>query len=193
MIKKIDCTNMGCPLPVIKTKGALEELPSDGVLDVELNSFASIENVKKFVKNQGLHVEVKTKQDGITTLSIVKRYSCDIEQKSSDKSFYTLIVGSLVSAFLASTCCLAPFLFLVFGVSMSSLSFLSIFAPYQMYFSLIAVLIIIYLWYSYFKRVKTQFVCATSLCKNYKLYLSLGTIFVLILITYPYWVNYILE
>lgn len=111
----------------------------------------------------------------------------------NNKSFYTLIIGSLVSAFFAGTCCLAPFLFLVFGVSMSSLSFLSVFAPYQTYFSFIAVAIMLYLWLDYYKKSKNQFVCSTSLCKNYKLYLILGTIFILVFITYPFWANYILE
>ena len=117
----------------------------------------------------------------------------ELEQKKRDKSFFALIVSSIISAILASTCCLAPLLFLIFGVSMSSLSFLQIFAPYQIYFSLFAGVVILYLWYDYFKKSKTQLVCSTKLCKNYKLYLSIGTILVSLLTTYPYWINYLLE
>ncbi|PHS39857.1 MAG: hypothetical protein COB07_05515 [Sulfurovum sp.] len=110
-----------------------------------------------------------------------------------NKSFYTLIVGSLFSALLAGSCCLAPLLFLLFGVSVGSLSFLQILAPYQLYFSLGATLVILYLWYDYFKSKKEIKTCSRLLCKNHKLYLGLGTLFVGILLTYPYWVNIILE
>ena len=191
MIQTLDCKNLECPQPVLKTKEAIDLLPSGSQLDVELNSFTSIENVKRFSKNQGLHVEVKSKTKEATTLSITV---VDEKQREiSDKSFFTLIIGSIVSAFLATACCLAPFLFLVFGVSVSSLSFLQALSPFQPYFSLLAVGVILYLWYNYFQRVKKQFVCSTNLCKNYKLYLGIGTIFVLVFSTYPYWVNYILE
>ena len=193
MTKSITCTNMACPLPVIQTKEAYESLPHDGILDVELNSYASIENVKRFAKSQNIFLKVKSKSKELTVLTLVKGYECEIEQKKSDKSFFALIIGSIISALLAGSCCLAPLLFLIFGVSMSSLSFLQIFAPFQLYFSIFALLVVSYLWYNYFQRVKNQFVCATSLCKNYKLYLSIGTFFVLLFSTYPYWVNYILE
>ncbi|MDF1879140.1 hypothetical protein JHD46_05735 [Sulfurimonas sp. SAG-AH-194-C20] len=110
-----------------------------------------------------------------------------------DNSFYALIAGSLVSAFLASTCCLTPLLFLLFGVSVSSLSFLEVFAPFHTYFSVFSVVVVIYLWMKYFTNVKKQLSCSTKLCKNYKLYLSVGTFFVLILTTYPYWAIYLLD
>lgn len=191
MNKTLDCKNLECPAPVIKTKEAINLLPDGSKLDVELNSFSSIENVKRFAKNQNLHVEVKSKTKDITILSISKTNTQ--QEQNNDKSFYALIISSIISAFLATACCLAPFLFLVFGVSVSYLSFLQVLSPYQPIFSTIAFGVIIYLWYSYFKRIKNNFVCSSKLCKNYKLYLSLGTIFVTVFSTYPYWVNYILE
>jgi len=193
MLLSIDCKNLACPEPVIKTKEAYEKLLDDGMLDVALNSYSSIENVKRFAKSQGIYVKVKDKTKESTILTLVKGYACELEQEQKDKSFFALIIGSIISAILASTCCLAPLLFLIFGVSMSSLSFLQVFAPYQPYFIAFATLVILYLWYDYFKRTKNQLVCATPLCKNYKLYLNIGTIVVAILITYPYWINYILE
>ncbi|MDX1809183.1 MAG: mercuric transporter MerT family protein [Sulfurospirillaceae bacterium] len=193
MTRSIDCKNLACPLPVIQVKEAYEKLTDDGILDVELNSYSSIENVKRFAKNQGVFCKVKSKTKEMTVLTLVKGYNCELEDAKKDRSFYALIIGSLISAFLASTCCLAPLLFLIFGVSMGSLSFLQVFAPYHLYFSLFSLLIIAYLWYDYFKRTKERLVCATPLCKNYKLYLGIGTLFVVVLITYPYWANYILE
>lgn len=193
MTNSIDCKNLACPLPVLQVKEAYEKLLDDDILDVELNSYSSIENVKRFAKSQGIFCKVKSKTKEMTVLTLVKGYDCELEEIKKDRSFYTLIAGSIISAILASTCCLAPLLFLIFGVSMGSLSFLQVFAPYHVYFSLVAILIIAYLWFDYFRRTKERLVCATQLCKNYKLYLSLGTLFVAILITYPYWANYILE
>lgn len=191
MIQTIDCKNLACPEPVIKTKEAYEKLLDNGVLDVELNSYSSIENVKRFAKSQGIYVKEKTKTKESTILTLVKGY--EYEQEKKDKSFFALIISSIISAILASTCCLAPLLFLIFGVSMSSLSFLQIFAPYQIYFTVFAATLIVYLWYDYFQRTKIQLVCATPLCKNYKLYVGIGTVLVSILTTYPYWINYVLE
>jgi len=102
-----------------------------------------------------------------------------------------LILSSILSAFLASSCCLAPLLFLVFGISASSLSFLQVLAPYKWLFSTISIVVILYLWREYFK--KNSITCSSNFCKNYTLYLSIGTLFVFILVSYPYWVNYLLE
>ena len=192
MIKKIDCKNLACPEPVLRTKEAWEDLSENGILDIELNSLSSIENVKRFAKSQGIYFKIKSKTKELTVISLVKGYECKLEEKE-DKKFYTIILGSIISAILASTCCLAPLLFLLFGVSMGSLTFLQIFAPYHTYFSIIAFCLIAYLWYDYFKKRKDKVACATPLCKNYKLYLILGSLFVTIMITYPYWAVFILE
>ena len=62
MVKKIDCKNLACPEPVIKTKEALEEM-EEGILEVEVNSFSSANNVKRFAQNQGLYVSEKKFKD----------------------------------------------------------------------------------------------------------------------------------
>jgi len=195
MVKRIDCKNLACPEPVLRTKDALEEM-EEGILEVEVNSFSSIQNVKRFAENQGLYVDLK--KDGKTTLiRIVKGYECGFDlasnaSKKETKSFWTLIAGAAITAVLASTCCLGPLLFLIFGVSVGSLSFLHIFAPYRDYFTVSAVVIIGYLWWNYFFRLRKRVVCEGSICKNYVKYLSIGTVFVAIMLTYPYWAQYIL-
>jgi len=191
MTQKLDCKDLACPEPVLKTKEALEGF-DEGILEVEVNSFSSIANVKRFAQNQGLYVSEK-KEGKVTILSIVKGYECELEPtKSEDKSFWTLIIGAVVTAILASTCCLAPLLFLLFGISVGSLSFLQFFAPYKIYFSVLAILIIGYLWGNYFFVLRKRVVCEGSICKNYIKYLSIGTVFVLIMLTYPYWAIYII-
>ena len=196
MVKRIDCKDLACPEPVLRTKDALDEM-EEGILEVEVNSFSSIQNVKRFAQNQGLFVDTK-KEGKNTVIRIVKGYECELDltqNQNSDKeskSFWALIAGAAVTAILASTCCLGPLLFLVFGVSVGSLSFLHYFAPYRDYFTAAAVLIIAYLWWNWFFRLRKRPVCEGSICKNYVKYLSIGTVFVLIMLTYPYWAQYIL-
>ncbi|HIP56398.1 MAG TPA: mercury transporter MerT [Arcobacter sp.] len=190
MTVNLDCKNLACPEPVLMVKDALEKLPENGILDVELNSYSSIENVKRFAKSQNIYVKEKLSTKELTILTLVKGFQCEIEPEKN-KKFYTLIIGSIVSAIFASSCCLAPLLFLLFGISVNSLSFLQIFAPYKWLFSIVSVIVIIYLWYDFYK--KTKVLCSGYLCINYKKYLIIGTVFVLVFITYPYWLNYLLE
>jgi TusA-related sulfurtransferase len=193
MVKRIDCKNLACPEPVLRTKDALEEM-KEGVLEVEVNSFSSVQNVKKFASNSGLFIDT-VKKGKITVLVIVKGYECQIDledSKNETKSFWTLIAGAAVTAVLASTCCLGPLLFLMFGVSMGSLSFLNVFTPYHTYFSIAAVVITGYLWWNWFFRLRKKPVCEGSICKNYVKYLSMGTLFVAIMLSYPYWAQYLL-
>ncbi len=212
---KLDCRNLDCPIPVLRTKEALEEM-EEGILDVELNTLSSIENVKRFIKSQGLFFEEKKLGSRHIVLSIVKGYECAIEpqedkknsistsealratqisqiakERQDAKRFYSLLLGGIISAILASTCCLAPLLFLLFGVSVGSLSFLQYFSPYHNYFSVGAIGIVGWLWFDWYSKRKDKVACATSLCKNYTLYLSIGTIFVIVMVSYPLWVGYL--
>jgi len=195
MVKKIDCKNLPCPEPVLRTKEALEEM-EEGILEVELNSFSSVQNVKRFVQNQGLYFEIKKNGNNTTIITVVKGYECELPQNNFDssketKSFWALITGAIITAILASTCCLGPLLFLIFGVSVSSLSFLHVFAPYRDYFLAAAVLIIGYLWFNYFFKIRRRPVCEGSICKNYVKYLTIGTVVTLIMLTFPYWGQYL--
>ncbi len=220
---KLDCRDLDCPKPVLRVKDALDEI-DEGILDVELNSLSSIENVKRFVNSRGLYFEEKTLGNRHVILSIVKGYECFIDsddeseeektkkrieasaeaqrasqivdtakEKRDARKFYSLMIGGIVSAILASTCCLGPLLFLLFGVSVGSLSFLQKFAPYHNYLSIGAVAVTGYLWFDWLRVRKERIACATSLCKNYTLYLTIGTLFVVVLVTYPWWVVYLLS
>ncbi|MDD2384260.1 MAG: mercuric transporter MerT family protein [Sulfurospirillaceae bacterium] len=56
------------------------------------------------------------------------------------------IIGALVSAFLATACCLPPLLFLLFGISFGFLGFLETLTPFRIPLSLLS-LGILYLSY----------------------------------------------
>ncbi len=196
MNKEIDCRNMACPEPVLRTKDALDNM-QEGILDVKLNTFSSIQNVKRYAKNNGFFFEEKKLDDGVV-ISIVKGYECEVSAPKSssksvnEKSFWALILGSIVTAILASTCCIGPLLFLLFGVSASSISFLKPLAPYHNIFSLIAIGVIGYLWYYYFKVIRKMVVCEGWICKYYLRFLIIGTILVAILLSYQYWVVFLI-
>ena len=111
---------------------------------------------------------------------------CRTEQKSDGRTFFALLAGGMVSALLAGSCCLGPLLFLLFGVSAGSLSFLQVFAPYRTLFTLLALAVVAGLWVRELRR-RDSASCDAKSCRNYRLYLALGTIFVAVMLTYPWW------
>ncbi len=72
---------MPCPEPVLKTKKALEEMGEDGVLDIVLNSAASVENVKRLAANSGHEFREEKGRNGEVVISIIKGYACSIAEK----------------------------------------------------------------------------------------------------------------
>lgn len=89
---KLDCKNLDCPLPLVKTKEALEGLEVGQRLEVELNSEVSFKNVSKFLKELG--VEFSHSLSGeIYTVSLTKNgeFSIDAEMiscKTKSKVIY---------------------------------------------------------------------------------------------------------
>ena len=82
----LDCRNLGCPEPVLKTKKALEELPNDSVLEVLVNSTASRENVIRFAKNNGFDVRDEI-QGADTKLTIIKGFTCMVTTNKKEDEF----------------------------------------------------------------------------------------------------------
>ena len=62
---QIDCRNLACPEPVIRTKNALEGLKKGEKLEILVNSIAPKENISRFLKNQ--NVEFSIEQNGAET------------------------------------------------------------------------------------------------------------------------------
>lgn len=82
---RIDCKDLDCPEPVLRTKKALEGLGEDAMLEVELNSVSSVENCKRFGKNAGCEVR-ETVQDHMTVLTLIKGYPCDIAPPKKERT-----------------------------------------------------------------------------------------------------------
>lgn len=58
---QIDCSNLACPEPVIRTKNALSSLKENESLEVIVDNEAAVENVKRFAKSQGFSISQKDK------------------------------------------------------------------------------------------------------------------------------------
>ena len=57
-IKEVDCRGLACPLPVLQTKKALEEIPSGKVV-VTVDNAAARENITMMAANAGYPVQVE--------------------------------------------------------------------------------------------------------------------------------------
>ncbi len=83
---KIDCCDLACPEPVLKTKKALEELEDDSLLEVLVNSVSSVQNVKRFASKSGYESRVEEQDGGKTLITVIKGYECAIAPKE-EKNF----------------------------------------------------------------------------------------------------------
>ena len=62
MVKEIDVRGLSCPLPVIKTKKALEEKDDEPIL-VIIDTEVSVENISRLVKSRGYNFKTDKKGD----------------------------------------------------------------------------------------------------------------------------------
>ena len=95
---QIDCRNLACPEPVIRTKNALESLKVGEKLEILVNSIAPKENISRFLKNQ--NVEFSIEQNGAETkITAVKgesklelanfdEFVCEITPKAKKIALY---------------------------------------------------------------------------------------------------------
>lgn len=71
-MKTIDAQGKMCPQPLIMTKKALLELQEDETLHVIVDNESSRFNVMKYLKDNGMEVEVQ-ERDGLFNLFVVKK------------------------------------------------------------------------------------------------------------------------
>ena len=84
MTTEIDARGLACPLPVVKTKKALEEI-EEGDITVIIERPEGSQNVQRFVVGQNLSYEV-VEQDGLYHIHIhkTKTEKSDTEKKSTN-------------------------------------------------------------------------------------------------------------
>ena len=64
--KTLDTKGMACPIPVLKAKKALAEVPPGGTLEVLATDPASVEDFKALAKSTGATLAEQTEQDGVS-------------------------------------------------------------------------------------------------------------------------------
>lgn len=79
----VDARGLSCPMPVIKTKKALEEIES-GELEVLVSDSTPRENVLKFAKSAGCVAEVVKDEADDIVIKIVKGEGSDLEKADSN-------------------------------------------------------------------------------------------------------------
>ncbi len=96
---QLDCRNLACPEPVIKTKNAIGGLKEGEELEILLNSVASFENVSKFLSSQGQNFKreelggseyvIKAVKSGKISEQIdTSEYVCEPTGKNAKKVIY---------------------------------------------------------------------------------------------------------
>lgn len=62
MKKIVDARGLSCPLPVLKTRAAIEETPQE--IEVLVDNKTAVENVTRLAKNRGYAVEIRENAQG---------------------------------------------------------------------------------------------------------------------------------
>lgn len=92
-MKTIDCSGKSCPLPVIETKKALEEAPTNSIA-VIVDNPTSRENVMRFLQSQGFSVSVM--EDGGKHRIEATKTESDHESVVAEKKLLVFIDGETV-------------------------------------------------------------------------------------------------
>lgn len=68
----VDCKGLNCPMPVIKTKKAIEEIKSGQVLRVEATDKGSLNDMPAFAKRTGNEIIGSSEENGVYIFYIKK-------------------------------------------------------------------------------------------------------------------------
>ena len=60
----LDCLGEACPIPLVKTEKALEDLEPGDVLIVQMDHSCAMKNVPEWARKQGHNVEIEEVDDG---------------------------------------------------------------------------------------------------------------------------------
>ncbi|WP_294892466.1 mercuric transporter MerT family protein [Sulfuricurvum sp. MLSB] len=194
----LDCRDMDCPRPVLETKKALDALPENATLIVEVNTLSGRENCKRFALSQHCTFTEERLDEGATRLTIVKgtgyvaqsddENPVDIMMQQERRSAVLVLSGALITALLSASCCLVPTLFIVFGISFAGIINVAALEAYRWIFTALAALM---LGIGFYRMViKKQIECDCEPSLTSKILLALfWTLFVLSLaaLFYPYY------
>lgn len=193
---------MECPRPVLATKKALDSLPDDATLIVEVNTLSGRENCKRFALSQHCSYSEEQLPDGATRLVIVKGKGY-VSGPDVDNPVEAMIVrerqnsvlvlsGAFAAALLSASCCLVPTLFVLFGVSFAGVVNVAVLEPYRWILTLSALGMLSFGFYRMVIRKQIECDCEPSAASK----VLKGLFWVLFLLTvavlfYPYYEGWI--
>ena len=99
MAVEIDARGLACPIPVLKTKDALEkEAPKEIVIFVD--NEAAKQNVSRFLASKGYSVTTEEKEDEIRIIGILESEACMpssfVDKEESKKKILILITSDKI-------------------------------------------------------------------------------------------------
>jgi mercuric ion transport protein len=194
----LDCRDMDCPRPVLETKKALDSLPADAILTVEVNTLSGRENCKRFALSQHCTFSEELLSDGATRLVITKgngyierpeeENPLDALMEQERRSAVYVLSGALITALLSASCCIVPTLFMVFGISFSGIINVAALESYRWIFTSAAVVMLSIGFYQMVIKKKIECDCEPSLMSKILLVLFWGLfLFSLAALFYPYY------
>lgn len=113
---QIDCRNLACPEPVIRTKDALKSLNANDRLEILVNDIAPLENIQRFLKSQNQEFVVTKLENGDSVIIATRvgeiseinanDYACEIKKKviylNDDRAGSGEVGSVLLSKFLGA-------------------------------------------------------------------------------------------
>ena len=67
----LDTKGLNCPLPILKAKNALKELPTGGTLEIHATDPGSVKDFEAFCRTTGNEL-MESKMDGSTYVFLIK-------------------------------------------------------------------------------------------------------------------------
>lgn len=194
----LNCRDMECPKPVLETKKALDSLPEDATLIVEVNTLSGRENCKRFALSQNCTFTQEVLDDGATRLVITKGMGyvqrsddenpIDFMMRAERQSAVLVLSGALLTALLSASCCIVPTLFMVFGISFAGIINVSALQEYRWIFTTAAVIMLGIGFYRMVIKKQIECDCEPSLTSKILLALFWGLfLFSLAALFYPYY------
>ena len=70
-VQVLDTKGLNCPLPILKAKKALKELPTGGTLEIHATDPGSVKDFEAFCRTTGNEL-MESKMDGSTYVFLIK-------------------------------------------------------------------------------------------------------------------------
>lgn len=192
----LNCRDMECPRPVLETQKALNALPQDAILVLEVNTLSGRENCKRFALSQNCTFTEELLSDG-TRLTITKGlgYVTREEENPVDfmiqkerKNAVLVLSGAFITAILSASCCIVPTLFILFGISFAGIINVQALEEYRSIFTTLALIMLSIGFYQMVIKKQIECDCEPSLTSKILLVIFWGLfLFSLAALFYPYY------